>query len=118
MTHQERRRVSRVADFNSSVRLGTSADQGGVLRRQSAFAKHAAGMSEHVLQGYSDGNQRAKHGVQVRHEHGSSDSLAGDVAHHEIKAGIRRIDNIAVIAADDSDGLVMIGKMPSAALEV
>src|SRR5260370_42488193 len=75
-------------------------------------------MREHTLQRQSYRNQRAKHGMQMRHEHGSRNSLTGHISHHEIKPGLARIDHIAVIATHQADRLVMIREMPSTADEI
>ena len=56
--------------------------------------------------------------MQVRHDHGGCNSLARHVAQHEIESRVPGLDNIAVVATDDTDRLVMIGDLPSAADEI
>src|SRR5205807_7349558 len=75
-------------------------------------------MREHSLQWQSNRNERAEHGMQMRHEHGSRNSLTGHVSHHKIKPGLARIDHIAVIATHQADRLVMIREVPSTADEI
>src|SRR6266567_6777592 len=98
--------MSGITDFDSSIRLGSSADQCGVMRRQRALGENAAGMFEHALERQIYGDQGSKHGMEVRHQHRCSDALAGNVSQHEVQTRVTAIDDVTVVTANDAGRLI------------
>lgn len=56
--------------------------------------------------------------MEMRHEHGSGDTLSGNIANHEIETAFASVNHVAVVAADDARRLVMIRDAPSAACQI
>src|SRR6185436_5393454 len=81
---EERRQMSCVTNFYLTARIRAAANQSCVLRWQGAFAENAAGAFDHLLKWQVDRNQRAKHRIEMRHEHRGSHTLTRHVAEDEM----------------------------------
>ena len=65
---KERREVSGVADFDRTRFVGLAADERRVVCGESALAEYAAGALDESVQGEFDGDERAEHRVELRHQ--------------------------------------------------
>ncbi len=101
-----------VANMDFSVFRCASANECRVLTRQRAFTKQAACPFDELIHSQAERDQAPENGMKLCHQHGSGDSLAGDVTQSEIEVGFPGLDNVHVVAADRSRRLVTIVKTP------
>src|SRR5205085_1312377 len=109
---KERREVSGVADFDRACFVRLAADERRVVRGESALAEYAAGALDELVQGETDGDERAEHRVELRHQHRGGHALSGNVAEHEVEASVVGCDEVAVVAGDERGGLVVVRDLP------
>jgi hypothetical protein len=88
------------------------------VRRQRALAEQAVGALDELRQRQADFDERVEHRVQVRHQHRCCHALPRYVAQHEVQAAVRRGHQVAVVAADDAEGTIEIGRLPPAMEDV
>ena len=60
--------MSGVADFDRASLVRSSADERRVVCGESALAEYAAGALDELVQGETDGDERAEHRVELRHQ--------------------------------------------------
>src|SRR5437899_559607 len=75
--------VTGVADLHLAALTDPAADDRREIRRKSPFAEDPVGLGEQFARRLRGRDQAAKNRVQLRHEHGSSYSLAGDIPDDE-----------------------------------
>ena len=102
------------ADFDFAAAAGAAADQGGVLAGDGALAEDAIGHFEKFIERQIHAGEAAEHGVEMRHEQRSGDAFAGDITEQEDEFAVvmRRENQIAIIAADHSGGMVAVVDAP------
>lgn len=105
-------------DFAGTARA--SADERGELAGDGALTKHAVGHFEQGVELEPEARKRAKHGVQMGHQHRRGNSLAAHVAQQKNQFRIlaRSLDEVAIVAADDSRRPVKVVHPPVADVDV
>lgn len=102
------------ADFDFAASTGAAANQRGVLSGDGALAEDAIGYFEEFIERQIHAREAAEHGVEMGHEQGSGNAFARDIAEqkNEFAIVIRRENQIAIIAADHSGGMVAVVDAP------
>src|ERR1700728_564320 len=117
---QQDREMARAGDFDFVGTAGASADERGELAGDGALTKHAIGHFEQGVELEPDARERAKHRVQMGHQHRRGDSLAAHVAQQKNQFRIlaRTLDQVAIVAADDPRRPVKVVHAPIADVDV
>src|SRR5580700_4274550 len=109
--------MSRADEFDRAIISRAAHDQSRKLSSKRAFRKNMVCSFDHSLKWKVSSRQAAKCGVQMAHEHGSSDALPGHIAKQEEQSAIG-FEHIAVIAADRPCRLVVIADLPAGRREL
>src|SRR6266481_9826753 len=104
--------MPRADKLNGTVRSRTSHDESRELSGESALAENAVGVFHHAIERESGFGEAAKRCMKVAHEHGRSNTLAGDIPEHKEQAAVC-FEEIAVIAAHHAGGLIVVAHVPA-----
>src|SRR5437016_7750820 len=107
-----------IADRNFAILRCASADEGGVLPRQRTLTEQAACSFGKLVHPKSERNKTPEDSVKLRHQHRSGHPLAGHIAESEIKIRLSGLNDVNVVPADQTGGLITIVKMPPFEAEV
>jgi len=108
----KKREMASADELHGAIVRGASHDESRVLSGESAFAENAVGGFDHAVERETGFSETAKRCVEMAHEHGSSDTFAGNVSQHEEQTALR-FDKVAIVAADHPSGLIVKADIPS-----
>ena len=101
-----------VADLQRAVTMEPPAHQGGVGAGRRGGGEQPVGAGQHFGEGQVQGGQAAEGRLQVGHQHGGGDALAGHVAQDEEQVPVAA-DEVAVVTADHRQGAVLQVELPA-----
>ena len=105
-------KVARADKLHRTIVGSSSHDESRELSRESALAENAVGVFHHAIERESGFGEAAKRCMKVAHEHGRSNTLAGDIPEHKEQAAVC-FEEIAVIAAHHAGGLIVVAHVPA-----
>src|SRR5215813_7778609 len=103
--------------FNGAVALGASQNKSSILARQGAFAKKPIGKMNHARERDLGLGQSTKSRMEVAHEHGSSQTLARDVAKKKQQSG-SGLHQVTKVSTHYTCRLIVIPHMPAGCPEI
>src|SRR5207237_2227765 len=107
----------RIMDLHFAVGSGVPTHKSGILAGQNAFTEDPVGLGHHLAERQRHAGQAAEQSVQLRHQHGGSHPLAGNVTQDEEKLPIGGYQ-VAIVAADWADRSIVITGLPATSAQV
>src|SRR6516225_8609519 len=98
--------------FDFPVRISRADDHGGELPSGSAVAEQPICVRHQVAQRQVLSGESAKCSVKIAHQHRSSHALTRHVAQQKQERAVG-FDQVAVVAADQVGGLIVIASLPA-----
>ncbi len=108
----QKRYVSRADEFDGTVLRCAADHEGGELARHGALRKDAVGGFHHAIERKVGVGETAERGVEMAHEHGRGDALAGNISEQEQQAAVG-FEEIAIVAAHQAGRRVVVANLPS-----
>src|SRR5467141_2400378 len=105
-------KVAGADKLHRTIVRSSSHDESRELSRESALTENPVGVLHHAIERETGFGEAAKRCMKVAHEHGRSNTLAGNIPQHKEHAAVC-FEEIAVIAAHHAGGLIVVSHVPA-----